>query len=339
AVHPVRYEYGVESPEPGMPRQAFTRQIALNRDGTDSAEWTKTYTDSRGRTWRTLKSYKEGQVAVSSNYYDRLGRAIRTVDPDGTTTLFAYSTEGTTERTTRAIDINGNGIIDYDGDDRITETTNELVELSPEDREERKTSAVSAPNVVQRTTTKVWTNSGDDEATRVVSVRESSLDGDQSWNTTSNNQTAAVSKQETGPGSEVRTSTAPDGNRVVATFENQREVLREIYDREGELTRSTVSEYDELNRVASTTTTDAEGTILASQTLTYDALGRVARAVDHKGRITETVYNADNSVASTTVTVGDKVLTTAIAYDAMGRRSVVTRPDGKQVSYDYWPTG
>ncbi|MCB1099985.1 MAG: RHS repeat protein, partial [Verrucomicrobiae bacterium] len=351
AVHPVRYEYGVESPGDGIEPQLYRKQIALNRDGTDSGEWTTTFTDSHGRSWRTLRSFKNDKPAVTSNYYDERGRTLRSVNPDGATTLYAYFEEGDTERTIQALDMNGNGAIDYDGNDRITETTTEIVQLTPEEQEKRKTTSIqgpgsssssssqaSAPTHIRRSTSKVWTTNGDDTATRIVSISESTLDGDQSWQS-ANGRDASSSKQDTSPGSEIRTSIAADGSRSVVHTEQGREVRSEAYDPDGTLVRSTITEYDEYARVTTRTTTDAEGEVLTSEGLEYDPLGRVLRRTDHQGRITETVYNADNSVASTIVTVGDKVLTTEIAYDPMGRRSVVTRPDGKQVRYDYWPTG
>ena len=273
---------------------------------------------------------------------------MRSVDPDGVTTLHAYFKDDDRERTIRAIDMNHNGHIDYDGTDRIVETTTELVELTPEQREQRKTSSLQStasssqhpiPSLIRRATTRVWTTDDDDTTTRIVSVTESTLDGDQSWQS-ANGRDASSRTEQTGPGSEVRTRIAPDGTRTVSYYENHREVRREAYNADGERTRSTVTEYDAFDRVASITTTDGEdGAVLTSQALTYDPLGRLLRTVDQRGRASENTYNADGSVASTTITAGQETLTTRIEYDAMGRRSVVTRPDGKQVRYACWPTG
>ena len=341
AVYPVRYEYGIASPGDGLPPQRFRRRIALKRDGTDSGEWTQIFTDARGRGWRTLSSYKEDQPAVTSTYYDKQGRITRQVGADDVTNLYAYYKEANgEERHVRALDINRNGVIDYNGGDRITETITEWVELTAEERERRKTTGASGktPNLVQRTSTKVWTENGDPSAIRIVSVTESSAAGEQLWQS-ANGREASSFSEETGPGSQVRTSIGPDGSRTIVYYEDHQESRSEIYHADGELLRSTVTEYDAYRRVVSRTVTDGENTIIASESRAFDALGRPARSVDHKGRELTYTYNPDNTIASVTLTSGERVLTTRYQYDAMGRRSVVERPDGKQVHYTYWPTG
>ena len=100
---------------------------------------------------------------------------------------------------------------------------------------------------------------------------------------------------------------------------------------EGELTELTITEYDLNGRMTRATTSSADGTTIASEELTYGPFGRVARSVDHNGRITTRTYNSDGTVASTSLSVADKVLTSRFSYDAMGRRILVERPDGKQV--------
>ena len=353
AVHPVRYEYGMASPGDGLPPQRYRKRIALNVDGSDSGQWTMTFTDSRGRAWRTLRSYKEDQPAITSHYYDRLGRTIRTVNADGATTLQAHFNEdseggGGKERTVRALDMNRNGSIDYDGSDRITETITELVQLNDEEKEQRRTTAINTgitgsntgtmPDHIRRTTTRVWTTDGDADTTRIVSISESTLDGEQSWQTVGERQTTSYS-QDQGPGANTHTAIAPDGSRTIVQTENHREVLRQSFNPSGELASSTITENDDYQRITSQVTTDSEGNVLASRSLTYDALGRIIRTKDHQERITEHTYNADNSVAATTITVGGKALTTTFTYDALGRRTSITRPDGQQVRTTYWPTG
>ena len=174
AVHPVRYEYGMATPGDGLPPQRYRKRISLNADGSESGQWSMTYTDSRGRAWRTLRSYKEDQPAITSHYYDRLGRTIRTVNADGVITLQAHfkddsEEDGSKERVVRALDMNRNGIIDYEGSDRITET---ITELGQNSTTKKKNSARPAallpeatrgamPDLIRRTTTKVWTIDGD----------------------------------------------------------------------------------------------------------------------------------------------------------------------------------
>ena len=347
AVHPVRYEYGMASPGDGLPPQRYRKRITLNVDGSDSGQWTMTFTDSRGRAWRTLRSYKEDQPAITSHYYDRLGRTIRTVNADGVTTLQAHFKEedGGKERTVRALDMNRNGIIDYDGSDRITETITELVQLNDEEKEQRKTSRINTgsntgtmPDLIRRTTTKVWTSDGDGDTTRIVRISESTLDGEQFWQMAGDRQTTSY-QQDQGPGIRKNTTIAADGSRTVVQTENHREVLRQSFHPSGELASSTTTEYDDYQRITSQVTTDSDGNVFASRHLTYDTLGRIIRTEDHEERVVTHAYNADNSVATTTITVNGKSLTTNFTYDALGRRTSITRPDGKKVRTTYWPTG
>ena len=248
AEHPVRYEYGVASPGDGLEPQVYRKRIALNRNGgdsdSDSGEWSTTFTDAHGRAWRTLRSYKDGQPAVSSTYYDKLGRTVRSVDPDGVTTLHAYFKEDDRERTIQAIDMNHNGHIDYDGTDRIAETTTELAELTPEQREQRKTSSLQnsassspssslqLPGLIRRTTTKVWDTDGDDTATRTVSITESSLDGDQSWQSANGRDASSYIE---------RRATGPDVRTVVASRTPPRSPAQLLSRRQKKTPRSSIA--------------------------------------------------------------------------------------------------
>jgi predicted peptidase len=54
AVHSLRYEYGVDyNADPNNPFR-YSLEVKLNVDGSDSSEWTKTYTDASGRVFKTL---------------------------------------------------------------------------------------------------------------------------------------------------------------------------------------------------------------------------------------------------------------------------------------------
>jgi YD repeat-containing protein len=297
AVHPARYEYGVASPGDGLPAQPFAKYTALNRDGSDSNEWSVTYTDHRGRAWRTVRSCKEDQPAVSSTYFDKIGRVIRSVDADQTTTLYAYfkGNDGT-ERTIAALDIDGNGEIDYNGSDRISETITEWVELDPSEQEHRKTTNAQslASRFVKRTTTKLYTTEGNPGASRIVSISDSAVDGKQSWATTGDRE-YSTSIKENDEGTSI-TTYASDGTRTIITRGQGRETRRELLNAEGELTQLTVTEYDANGRVVLRTTTNVEGEIIFSNDPDYDTFGRLATSTDHKGRVTSYTYNADSSI-------------------------------------------
>ena len=77
----MRYVYGVESD--GGVQRIFAQTIALDAGGNDTSEWTKTYTDGVGRTYKTV--YADNHSSRSS--YNSQGQLIKQVDPDGVTTF------------------------------------------------------------------------------------------------------------------------------------------------------------------------------------------------------------------------------------------------------------
>ena len=349
AVYPVRYEYGIESPGDGLPPQRFTKRIALNRDGSDSAEWSKQYRDARDRVWRTVSPYQDGQngqpakLAIHSTHYDQLGRVTRETDPDGITTLHAYTKSGGKERHVIALDLNRNGKIDYSGSDRITETLSERVQLS--DQEQRKTTSptTSLTNtetaaIVQRVTTKTWTTDGDATAARIVSIHESTIDGNHHWQSTADRKTAANSR-DLQPGIVQHTHLAADGSHTVTTREQGLQTKSQRYNPAGELIEVTETEYDRHRRLTSRTTNDPQGNLLRSETQSYDPFGRIESSTDQNGRQVRYSYHADGSVASTSITAANKTHTTRFQYDPMGRRTATIRPDGKATHTSYFHTG
>jgi YD repeat-containing protein len=110
-VHGTRMESGVE--QDGGIWRAYTKQIKLLANNTDSGEWVKTYTDMLGRSYKTV--YPDG--AYSQSFYNNVGQLIKQRDPDGVVTLFAYNAQG--EQSISAVDINRNDLIDYAGTDRV----------------------------------------------------------------------------------------------------------------------------------------------------------------------------------------------------------------------------
>src|SRR5207249_9295235 len=141
AVHPVRYDFGVES-DSGVQR-VYTKEIKLDTNGNDTSEWTKTYTDMAGRVYKTAFAGASGTPA-SQSFYNSKGQLWKTVDPDSVTNLFAYNAKGELEFT--AIDLNNDGQINTNGTDRVTRTVTDVV-------------ADHGTNV-RRTQTYVWTTYG-----------------------------------------------------------------------------------------------------------------------------------------------------------------------------------
>src|SRR5204863_6284173 len=82
AVHGVRYEYGVESD--GGVQRAFSKEIKLDRGGSDTSEWIKNYTDMVHRKFKT--DYPDG--ASSQTIYNTNGNMSKNVDSDGVTDIY-----------------------------------------------------------------------------------------------------------------------------------------------------------------------------------------------------------------------------------------------------------
>ena len=111
----------------------FTKVISLDANGTETEEFTITYTDMLGRPVRT----EYADAAESQSMYNDNGQLVESLDPDDITTLYAYNGRGEQELT--AIDIDQDGILDEDGFDRITKVERAVVS--------------DGSNTVQRTTT------------------------------------------------------------------------------------------------------------------------------------------------------------------------------------------
>ena len=149
---------GVESD--GGVQRAYTEEIKQDASGNDTSEWTKSYTDMLGRGYKTL--YSDG--ASSTSFYNGLGQLLQQAALDRTN-LYAYNTKGELEYT--VIDMNGDGIINSNGTDRITRTVSDVV-------------YDSQLGNVRRTLTYVWTNNNQDSPL-CISTNETSVDGSQSW--------------------------------------------------------------------------------------------------------------------------------------------------------------
>jgi hypothetical protein len=136
----VRYEYGAEVD--GGYWRPYTKEIKLNADGTDSSEWTKTYTDGAGRAYKTV--YAGASSPYRQSFYNNKGQLWKERDPDGVTTLYTNNAVG--ELAYTAVDSNRNDVIDFSGLDRITQTTNDVL--------------ASHSTNVRRTRTYVWDTGG-----------------------------------------------------------------------------------------------------------------------------------------------------------------------------------
>ena len=126
AVHPERYDYSAVN------GNRVTTQYKLGAND-DASEWVKTITDGAGRSIMTV--YADNTYAF--NVYNSAGQLVRSVDPDGVNTLYAYNSLGEQEYTSRCATSDRLSIV-LEGDDRITRTTTDY--------------ALHGTDVVRRTT-------------------------------------------------------------------------------------------------------------------------------------------------------------------------------------------
>ncbi len=103
----VAYDYGADT------EGAWAEEQRPDAQGNLTYK-TRTYVNGLGKTKMvTQSSTLHGTVTVLQRQFDPMGRVTREVDGDGVVTLFAYNSQGKTIK--RALDRNGNGIIDDEG--------------------------------------------------------------------------------------------------------------------------------------------------------------------------------------------------------------------------------
>jgi RHS repeat-associated protein len=286
------YEYGVDADG------AFTKEIRVGGSG-ETTEWVKTYADFAGRSSKRV--YADG--AVETSHYNALGQLVRQVDADGIATLFAYNAEG--EQEVAAVDINGNGVIDLGGTDRVTRTTTEI--------------GTRDTFTVQRSTTEVWETESQDTPT-VVSVSEATLDGLRSWQTVRGLLNTSVTTLD-GAGGRTVVTTAADDTVTTQVFAADR--LQSVATTRASLgtLSSTVYAYDPHGRLF--TQTDARTGATTYAWFNDDQLHTV------------TTPDPDPNQSGP----GYDAQVTTFGYDTAGRQSTVTQPDGAVVTTEYYSSG
>lgn len=302
AAFPVRYEYGVE--QDGGVYRAYTKEIKLNAGGSDTPEWTKTYTDALGRSYKTVYAAANSPYPSQQSYFNAKGQLTNQVDPDGVMTLYQYNAKGEVEYT--AADLNANGVIDFSGTDRITRTLTYLTNVNYVD--------------VRRTETYVWTTDGQNTSLR-VSTRDAATSGLQSWNTVWNNGQPVTSHMQTafpGGGMHNVTATAADGSFTVSSY---------LY---GQL--QSVIRYDSpyfYNQ-------------LSAVTYAYDPHGRAKRITDARNGTATNWFNAADQISGTATpapAAGQSSQVTTNYFDTSGRDWKTTLPDNTSVTNEFHLTG
>lgn len=293
ATAPLKYEYGVDA------EGVFTKEIRVGSAG-EETEWTKSYRDLAARPYKTV--YADG--SFSQSFYNSKGQLAKVVDPDGVTTLYAYNNLG--EQETVALDLNRNGLIDFDGTDRVTKTTSLVT--------------TARGTTVRRQTTTVWTTNGNGTATQDVSIVESSVDGRKTWSTV-HGLTTTTEIAYPGNGVRVETTITPDGVQSIRQYSNDRLATHTVlHPSIGPLSSLTYT-YDPHGRLQSTTDLRNGAT-----TYTYYDDDQIRTITTPDPDLTRSGSGYDPQV-------------THYSYDAAGRLAQTTLPDATTVTQEYYPTG
>jgi RHS repeat-associated protein len=310
AVHGKAYGFVNEGAPDNQVSSSCAVETNLDNSGNPTSEWTKTFTDSLGRTVEVLYPgagyYNSGlQQSFSGpaniSYYNGIGQLAKQIDPDGVCTLYQYDPKGGVAYT--AADMEQTGVIDVGGIDRITWTTNDVV--------------IDHGTPVNRSRTYAWLD-GQSSGT-LASVSENSVDGLRSWQINYRDANTALTNQTvTSYASNLRTvtSTAPDGSYTINTYVA------------GQLLNSARF--------------DATGKQIGGTSYSYDAHGRQYQVTDARNGTTTYGYNAADQVATvTTPSPGNGLApeTTTTLYDNMLRPYSVIQPDGTTVNSVYLLTG
>ncbi|KPA09450.1 yD repeat protein, partial [Candidatus Magnetomorum sp. HK-1] len=113
------YDYGIN------PDGSTWTKVYAGKE--NSLQWEKTTSDSLGRSYLTEKPGSNGTIETTQNYYNQRGQLIKTTTTDLADTLYSYNKMG--ERLRSGFDINGNGTLDPESDDRINESSTQYVHI------------------------------------------------------------------------------------------------------------------------------------------------------------------------------------------------------------------
>jgi RHS repeat-associated protein len=291
AVYGVGYTNGVETVNGKTCR--YLQATKLDASGAYTSEWTKTDTDPAGRTIRVI--YPDGSTI--SSVYNSAGQLSAQIDPDGVTNLFGYNAKG--EQCYTATDMNGNGVIDFSGADRINWTTNYVTTVGG-------TTVTVGQNYV-------WaTNSS--SAALLLSTTENSRSTLETWQTAFGLTTESVTVYTTN-GTRTITTTNADNSYSINQYTNGRLMSVTQKDSAGTQIGKTSYAYDPHGRVNQTT--DARN---GTTTVTFNSADQV---------LTTTTPLPGN---------GSPVQVTSTTYDLMGRTTQTTLPDGGVVTNQYATT-
>jgi RHS repeat-associated protein len=289
-------------------------------DGANLRETTSTQYDRAGR----VKSVTKAGATTNYFYGDTgaaKGKLVKVIDADLVTTLYGYNAEG--ERTTTATDVNGNGIIDEGGTDRITKT-----ETLP---------GTYQVHHVLTTTTKVFATNNS-ATPKLVLTRHSSTDGLHDWTIPIDSPPSSSVTVLSGGGTFTRTTTHSDGTQTVESHTNGRLASVATLNSAAATLHTTSYGYDALGRQETTTDSRTGTTTNNFLSTTCDFVGSVedpglrvtAYTYDHRGR--QKSVNAPDTLDASGATLTNITTTT---HFPDGSAKTVGGGQAYPVSYTY----
>ncbi|MCC6321133.1 MAG: RHS repeat-associated core domain-containing protein [Phycisphaerales bacterium] len=331
--HPTAHDSGVEMVTTPGATTAIPMRVSKQSVGTAGTQWVKTYVNGLGQSVCT--AYPGTSSVYAWSIYDKRGHLVQQIDPDGYIALHAqgYGTVNVPSGApgaSQGVDWDGrwslsvqdgdqDGVIDFDGTDRITMTRSYLVERS------------SAPfstgdEIVRRSETRVWTTDSDWDATYLVATQDQSLDGRRSWSEADGKVTTSQTLITPSTATRSTTTILPNGVSSLSLSEYGRDVGSESTGPSSEFLRATTTSYDPHGRVSGTTfiADETNSALNATTTFTYDALDR-------------TLTQTDPEPNTASPYVGQRV--TTYTYDQRGRVTNVNHGTGKDTVTKYFPTG
>ncbi len=322
AVAPIRYDYGVEA-DNGLNR-AFTKSIKLDAAFQDTPEWSKTYIDGAGRSFKTV--FPDG--AMRQSLYNGRGQLVKEIDSVGVTRLHLYNGKG--EREYSAIDMNGDGQLNLDGTDRVTRNVSEYSQRDG--------------LTVRRTSTYVWSEAAKDSS-QLISSQETSLNGQRytlNWHTR-NGLTVQSRTTLLGQGVRLVSEIEPDGSLALTARQNSRlmSVTRQDstgarisqvsygYDPHGRIIQvtdgrngTTAYELDSGDKVVRITTpSPAKGQPPQVTTIQYNLFGRPSKITYPDGASVQKEYYSNGKLK---MQHGARTYPAEYSYDAQGRIQAMT---------------